>query len=66
MSKSQEAMKKVREAGLTKEFMENPVATLKKAGVDTSDLRVHQTMAAEGSTHGGCVSVGCGVCASIG
>ncbi|GAA6136571.1 hypothetical protein NBRC116583_03180 [Arenicella sp. 4NH20-0111] len=66
MSTGAEALQKVREAGLTKEFTKDPVGTLEKAGVDTNALRIHQTSAAEGATHSACASVGCGVCASVG
>ncbi len=66
MTTGSEALQKVRDAGLTKEFTEDPVRVLKKVGVDTSDLRIHQTRPAEGATHGACVSVGCVVCGSVG
>lgn len=61
-----EILKKVRDAGLAKEFMADPMSTLDKLGVETSDLKVHQTKAAEGATHGACASAGCGACVSIG
>ncbi|OUS24544.1 hypothetical protein A9Q99_24420 [Gammaproteobacteria bacterium 45_16_T64] len=61
-----DALKKVRDAGLTKDFMDDPVGTLGKAGVDTGDLKIHKTTVAEGATHGACASVGCVACASVG
>ena len=61
-----EAMKTVREAGKTADFLNDPVATLKSLGVDTTNLRIHKTSAAEGATHSTCVSGGCGVCVSTG
>ncbi len=61
-----EVLKKVRDAGLTEELTENPVETLKKVGVDPDGYKIHQTKAADGTTHGVCGSVGCVGCVSIG
>lgn len=61
------ALKKVRDANLMKEFMQDPAATLQKAGVDTSGMQVSKSNAAVGGAlHSACVSVGCGACASVG
>ena len=59
-------LQKVRDAGLIKEFIAKPVETLDKLGVDSSDLRLHQTKVVEGATHSACVSSGCGACVSVG
>jgi len=60
------AMQKVRDANMMKDFMQDPVATLKKVGVDPSGMQVSQTNAKLGAMHSACASVGCGVCASVG
>ncbi len=64
-----EAIKTIRkDPAAAKKFMHSPAETLKGLGVDTSKLTIHKTTpdAPQGSTHGACVSAGCGACASAG
>lgn len=61
-----EAVKKIRDAKMFTEFKTDPVTALKKVGVDTSQLKISQTTMAAGSTHAACVSVGCGICSTVG
>lgn len=57
---------------LSKEFVASPLQTLSSLGVDTSNLKVtpnsnSNTIArASAANASACVSIGCGVCASVG
>jgi len=64
-----DAIKTIRQDPATaRKFMHSPHETLKGLGVDTTKLAIHKSTpdAPQGSTHGTCVSAGCGACASAG